>query len=77
MIHIRRVNEMANANPIPKAESAKIMRKLESEKRNYELQGVELTDEDVETVVNFMNNDGLTMEEAVAKTLEWISDCLS
>ena len=54
-----------------------ILRELEAKKRDYELDGVELTEEDAQTVINFMNSDNMSQEEAIQATLSGISDCLS
>lgn len=73
MAHIMRIDEYASNNSQLNA----ILRELEAKKRDYELDGVELTEEDAQTVINFMNNDNMSQEEAIQATLSGISDCLS
>lgn len=73
MAHIMRIDEYASNNSQINA----ILRELEAKKRDYELDGVELTEEDAQTVINFMNNDNMSQEEAIQATLSGISDCLS
>lgn len=73
MAHIMRIDEYASNNSQINA----ILRELEAKKRDYELDGVELTEEDAQTVINFMNSDNMSQEEAIQATLSGISDCLS
>jgi hypothetical protein len=68
-----RIDEYASNNSQINA----ILRELEAKKRDYELDGVELTEEDAQTVINFMNSDNMSQEEAIQATLSGISDCLS
>lgn len=49
---------------------------LQEELRFYDIQGVEITDEDADAVLNYMEYDNMTMDEAVHKTLTTISECL-
>lgn len=53
-----------------------IQRELDEKKRQYELDGVEITPEDAITVLNIMSN-GLTKDEAVDEVLNDICDVLS
>lgn len=73
MAHIMRIDEYASNSSQINA----ILRELEAKKRDYELDGVELTEEDAQTVINFMNSDNMSQEEAIQATLSGISDCLS
>ena len=53
-----------------------IQRKLDEKKRQYELDGVEITPEDAITVLNIMSN-GLSKDEAIGEVLNDICDVLS
>ena len=53
-----------------------IQRELDEKKRQYELDGVEITPEDAITVLNIMSN-GLPKDEAIDEVLNDICDVLS
>lgn len=53
-----------------------IISELEHNKRYYGLNGVEITTEDAENVINLIYN-GITMDKAVEKVLTGIRDCLA
>ena len=53
-----------------------IQRELDEKKRQYELDGVEITPEDAITVFNIMSN-GLSKDEAIDEVLNDICDVLS
>ena len=53
-----------------------IQRVLDEKKRQYELDGVEITPEDAITVLNIMSN-GLSKDEAIDEVLNDICDVLS
>ena len=53
-----------------------IQRELDENKRQYELDGVEITPEDAITVLNIMSN-GLSKDEAIDEVLNDIYDVLS
>ena len=53
-----------------------IQRELDEKKRQYELDGVEITPEDTITVLNIMSN-GLSKDEAIDEVLNDICDVLS
>ena len=53
-----------------------IQRELDENKRQYELDGVEITPEDAITVLNIMSN-GLSKDEAIDEVLNDICDVLS
>ena len=53
-----------------------IQRELDEKKRQYELDGVEITQEDAITVLNIMSN-GLSKDEAIGEVLNDICDVLS
>ena len=53
-----------------------IQRELDEKKRQYELDGVEITPEDAITVLNIMSN-GLFKDEAIDEVLNDICDVLS
>ena len=53
-----------------------IQRELDENKRQYELDGVEITLEDAITVLNIMSN-GLSKDEAIDEVLNDICDVLS
>ena len=53
-----------------------IQRELDEKKRQYELDGVEITPEDAITVFNIMSN-GLSKDEAIGEVLNDICDVLS
>ena len=53
-----------------------IQRELDEKKRQYELDGVEITPEDAITVLNIMSN-GLSKDEAIDEVLNDICDMLS
>ena len=53
-----------------------IQRELDEKKRQYELDGVEITPEDAITVLNIMSN-GLSKDEAIDKVLNGICEVLS
>ena len=53
-----------------------IQRELDENKRQYELDGVEITPEDAITVLNIMSN-GLSKDEAIGEVLNDICDVLS
>lgn len=76
MIHIKRLDETLAPSIGRKHDLDAILSRLEDEKRNYDLGGVELTPEDAEAVVRYMEEDRLSEEEAIEKVLIGISDCL-
>ena len=53
-----------------------IQRELDEKKRQYELDGVEITPEDAITVLNIMYN-GLSKDDAIDEVLNDICDVLS
>ena len=53
-----------------------IQRELDEKKRQYELDGVEITPEDAITVLNIMSN-GLSKDDAIDEDLNDICDVLS
>ena len=53
-----------------------IQRELDEKKRQYELDGVEITSEDAITVLNIMSN-GLPKDEAIDEVLNDICEVLS
>lgn len=53
-----------------------IQRELDEKKRQYELDGLEITPEDVITVLNIMSN-GLSKDEAIDEVLNDICEVLS
>ena len=53
-----------------------IQRELDEKKRQYELDGVEITPEGAATVLNMMSN-GLSKDEAVDKVLNGIYEVIS
>ena len=53
-----------------------IQRELDENKRQYELDGVEITPEDAITVLNIMSN-GLSKDDAIDEVLNDICDVLS
>ena len=53
-----------------------IQRELDEKKRQYELDGVEITPEDAITVLNIISN-GLSKDEAIDEVLNDICDVLS
>ena len=53
-----------------------MQRELDEKKRQYELDGVEITQEDAITVLNIMSN-GLSKDEAIDEVLNDICDVLS
>ena len=53
-----------------------IQRELDEKKRQYELDGVEITPEDAITVLNRMSN-GLSKDEAIDEVLNDICEVLS
>ena len=53
-----------------------IQRELDEKKRQYELDGVEITPEDAITVLNIMSN-GLSKDDAIDEVLNDICDVLS
>ena len=53
-----------------------IQKELDEKKRQYELDGVEITPEDAITVLNIMSN-GLSKDEAIDEVLNDICDVLS
>ena len=53
-----------------------MQRELDEKKRQYELDGVEITPEDAITVLNIMSN-GLPKDEAIDEVLNDICDVLS
>ena len=53
-----------------------IQRELDEKKRQYELDGVEITPEDAITVLNIMSN-GLSKDEAIDEVLNDICEVLS
>ena len=53
-----------------------IQRELDDKKRQYELDGVEITPEDAITVLNIMSN-GLPKDEAIDEVLNDICNVLS
>ena len=58
------------------AEILSIQRELDEKKRQYELDGVEITPEDAITVLNIMSN-GLSKDEAIDEVLNDICEVLS
>ena len=58
------------------AEILSIQRELDEKKRQYELDGVEITPEDAITVLNIMSN-GLSKDEAIDEVLNDSCDVLS
>ena len=58
------------------AEILSIQRELDEKKRQYELDGVEITPEDAITVLNIMSN-GLSKDDAINEVLNDICDMLS
>ena len=53
-----------------------IQRKLDEKKRQYELDGVEITQEDAVNVLNMMSN-GLTKDKAIDEVLNGIYEVIS
>ena len=53
-----------------------IQRELDEKKRQYELDGVEITPEDAITVLNIMSN-GLSTDETIDEVLNGICEVLS
>ena len=53
-----------------------IQRELDEKKRQYELDGVEITPEDAITVLNIMSN-GLSKDEAIDEVLNGIYEVLT
>ena len=53
-----------------------IQKELDEKKRQYELDGVEITPEDAITVLNIMSN-GLSKDDAIDEVLNDICDVLS
>ena len=53
-----------------------MQRELDEKKRQYELDGVEITSEDAVNVLNIMSN-GLSKDEAIDEVLNDICDVLS
>ena len=53
-----------------------MQRELDEKKRQYELDGVEITPEDAITVLNIMSN-GLSKDDAINEVLNDICDMLS
>ena len=53
-----------------------IQRELDEKKRQYELDGVEITPEDTITVLNIISN-GLSKDEAIDEVLNGICEVLS
>ena len=53
-----------------------IQRELDEKKRQYELDGVEITPEDAITVLNIMSN-GLSKDDAIDEVLNGIYDVIS
>ena len=53
-----------------------IQRELDEKKRQYELDGVEITPEDAITVLNIMSN-GLSKDDVIDEVLNDICDVLS
>ena len=53
-----------------------MQRELDEKKRQYELDGVEITQEDAITVLNIMSND-LSKDEAIDEVLNGIYEVLS
>ena len=53
-----------------------LQRELDEKKRQYELDGVEITPEDAITVLNIMSN-GLSKDEAIDEVLNDICEVLS
>ena len=58
------------------AEILSIQRELDEKKRQYELDGVEITPEDTITVLNIISN-GLSKDEAIDEVLNGICEVLS
>lgn len=52
-----------------------IISELEHNKRYYDLDGVEITTEDAENVIDLIHG-GMTMDKAVDEILNGIRDCL-
>ena len=63
-------------NNYTNAEILSMQRELDEKKRQYELDGVEITPEDAITVLNIMSN-GLTKDEAIDEVLKDICEVLS
>ena len=53
-----------------------IQRELDEKKRQYELDGVEITQEDAITVLNIMSN-GLSKDESIDEVLNGIYEVIS
>ena len=53
-----------------------MQRELDEKKRQYELDGVEITQEDAITVLNIMSN-GLSKDEAIDEVLNGIYEVIS
>lgn len=53
-----------------------MQREVDEKKRQYELDGVEITPEDAVTVLNMMSN-GLSKDEAIDKVLNGIYEVIS
>ena len=58
------------------AEILSMQRELDEKKRQYELDGVEITPEDATTVLNMMS-DGLSKDEAIDEVLNGIYEVIS
>ena len=57
-------------------EIVSIMRELDEKKRQYELDGVEITQEDATTVLNMMSN-GMCKDKAIDEVLNGIYEVIS
>ena len=53
-----------------------ILRRLENEKKYYELDGVEMTEEDAQNVVSLLRQ-GMSMDDAISDVLNGIRDVIS
>ena len=53
-----------------------ILRRLESEKKYHELDGVEITEEDAQNVVSLLRQ-GMPMDDAISDVLNGIRDVIS
>ena len=53
-----------------------ILRELDYYKDRYDLSGVEITEEDIESVVDFINN-GYTEDDAIDEVLDGINRVIS
>lgn len=75
MIHIKRLNEMFNA-PASQTELDSILAEMNALLKDYDLEGVELTPEDAQTVINRIKNDRMSREDAISDVLNGIRETL-